>query len=179
MFNEQNSVENSIRDLVSGPQPMRGGAAETTAPYLTFGRSRKGAGWHYIPALDLPRRINDVFIEDQVRQALIRLIPSIAEKPERADEVLYKLRAIVLSVRSDGLIRANEEFTAWLRGERSMPFGPNGEHVTVRLLNFDDLDQNLYVTTTQFTFRAGPVRRLAGYSRGGKRSAQGFAADAV
>jgi hypothetical protein len=52
--------------------------------------------------------------------------PSIAEKPERADEVLYKLRAIVLSVRSDGLITANEEFTAWLRGERSMPFGPTG-----------------------------------------------------
>jgi type I restriction enzyme R subunit len=38
--------------------------------------------------------------------------------------VLYKLRAIVLSVRSDGLIRANEEMTAWMRGERSMPFGP-------------------------------------------------------
>ena len=53
--------------------------------------------------------------------------------PARADEVLYKLRAIVLSVRSDGLIRANEEMTAWMRGERSMPFGPNNEHVPVRL----------------------------------------------
>ena len=28
-----------------------------------------------------------------------------------------------LSVRGDGLVRANEEFRAWLRGERSMPFG--------------------------------------------------------
>jgi type I restriction enzyme R subunit len=58
--------------------------------------------------------------------------------------VLYKLRAIVLSVRSDGLIRANEEFTAWLRGERSMPFGKDGEHVTVRLVDFDDLSRNQY-----------------------------------
>jgi hypothetical protein len=53
--------------------------------------------------------------------------------------VLYKLRAIVLSVRSDGLIRANEEMTAWMRGERSMPFGQNNEHVPVRLIDFDDL----------------------------------------
>jgi type I restriction enzyme, R subunit len=59
-------------------------------------------------------------------------------------------------VRSDGLIRANEEFTAWLRGERSMPFGENNQHVTVRLIDFDDLDNNQYIVTTQYTFRAGP-----------------------
>ena len=60
-----------------------------------------------------------------VGEGLIRLNPEIAARPDRADEVLYKLRAIVLSVRSDGLIRANEEMTAWMRGQRSMPFGPN------------------------------------------------------
>ncbi len=54
----------------------------------------------------------------------IRALPAVEAKPERAEEVLYRLRAIILSVRSDGLIKANEEFTAWLRGERSMPFGP-------------------------------------------------------
>ena len=81
-----------------------------------------------------------MLVEPWLREALIRLNPEIAAQPDRADEVLYKLRAIVLSVRSDGLIRANEEFTAWLRGERSMPFGPNNEHVTVRLIDFDDLD---------------------------------------
>ncbi len=25
---------------------------------------------------------------------------------------------------------------AWLRGEKTMPFGPNGEHVPVRLVDF-------------------------------------------
>jgi type I restriction enzyme R subunit len=55
--------------------------------------------------------------------------------------VLYKLRAIVLSVRSDGLIRANEEMTAWLRGERTMPFGQNNEHVPVRLIRFRESGQ--------------------------------------
>jgi len=41
------------------------------------------------------------------------------------DEVLYKLRAIVLAVRSDGLVKANEGFTARQKGDRSLPFGEN------------------------------------------------------
>jgi type I restriction enzyme R subunit len=106
-----------------------------------------------------------VLVEQWVREALIRLNPEIAAQPDRADEVLYKLRAIILSVRSDGLIRANEEFTAWLRGERSMPFGENNEHVQVRLIDFDglesSLDQNQYVVTRQFTYRAGSAERRA------------------
>ncbi|MBU1660668.1 MAG: HsdR family type I site-specific deoxyribonuclease [Chloroflexi bacterium] len=160
MFNELNTVENFLRDSLCGPQPTpKSGISEIPAPYLPIGRNSKGVGWYSVPAIDLPRRINDVFIEEYVRQTLIRLNPSIAEVPERADEVLYKLRAIVLSVRSDGLIRANEEFTAWLRNERSMPFGPGNEHVTVRLIDYDDLDQNQYIVTTQFTFRAGSAER--------------------
>ncbi|MBN2116290.1 MAG: HsdR family type I site-specific deoxyribonuclease [Anaerolineales bacterium] len=161
MFNEQNSVENFIRDVLCGPQPATIGVAEETAPYIPLGRNTKGSGWYYVSALSLPRRINDVFIEQYLRDALIRLNPEIASQPERADEVLYKLRAIVLSVRSDGLIRANEEFTAWLRGERSMPFGENNQHVTVKLVDYSELDQNQYIVTTQYTFRAGSSERRA------------------
>ena len=162
MFNEQNTIENYLRDLLCGPQPQaKGGAAEAPAPYLPVGRSHKGSGWYFAAGAALPRRINDVFVEEYVRQALLRLNPDIADKPERADEVIYKLRAIVLAVRSDGLIRANEEFTAWLRGERSMPFGPKNEHVTVRLVDFENLDQNQYVAATQLTYRAGNAERRA------------------
>jgi type I restriction enzyme R subunit len=160
MFNEENTVENYIRDLLCGQvPPSKGGIGEEQAPYIPLGRNHKGAGWHYVPALALPRRINDVFIEDYLRDALIRLNPEIAAQPARADEVLYKLRAIVLSVRSDGLIRANEEFTAWLRGERSMPFGENNQHVTIHMIDFENLDRNQYIVTTQLTFRAGPAER--------------------
>ena len=42
-----------------------------------------------------------------------------------------------MGVRSDGLVKANEEFAAWLNGERSMPFGESGEHVTIRLIDFE------------------------------------------
>ena len=71
--------------------------------------------------------------------------------PLQADLAVLNLALhLFLSVRSDGLIRANEEMTAWLRGECSMPFGQNNEHVPVRLIDFDNLDQNHYVVTENF-----------------------------
>jgi len=67
----------------------------------------------------------------------------------------------VLSVRADGLIRANEEFHCLAARDRSMPFGENNSHVTVHLLDFEDLDRNQYVAATQVTFRVGTAERRA------------------
>jgi type I restriction enzyme R subunit len=160
MFNESNTVEAYLYDLLSGPcKPVAVNAIQE--PESHYGRSHKGLGWRRIASADFPRQPQEVLVESWLREALMRLNPEIAAQPDRADEVLYKLRAIVLSVRSDGLIRANEEMMAWIRGERSMPFGQNNEHVPVRLIDFDNLDQNQYVVTQQFTFRAGSAERRA------------------
>src|SRR5207245_1713053 len=110
---------------------------------------------------NLPRQPHETLVEEHVREALIRLNPEIAAQPDRADDVLYRLRTIVMGVRSDGLAKANEEFAAWLTAERSMPFGERGEHVTVKLIDFDDLERNQYVVTTQFTCRAGASEKRA------------------
>ena len=159
MFNEANAVENLIRDLLSGGTPFHGG----TPPAGLAQRAGRlaGLGWHFVPCDRLPRRVTEVFVESYLRDALMRLNPDIAAQPGRADEVLYRLRAVVLSVRSDGLIRANEELTAWLRGERSMPFGPNHEHRTVKLVDFENVKNNQFVVTTQYSFTAGPETRRA------------------
>jgi len=160
MFNEANTVEAYLYDLLAGPaKPVSANVVQE--PQATYGRSHKGLGWRRVASADFPRQPQEVLVESWVRDALIRLNPEIAAQPDRADEVLYKLRAIVLSVRSDGLIRANEEMMAWIRGERSMPFGQNNEHVPVRLIDFDNLEQNQYVVTQQFTFRAGSAERRA------------------
>ena len=126
-FNEANTVEAFIRDRLAG------------------------LGWRFIGPTDLPRQPQEALVETYLRDALIRLNPEIAANPSRVDDVLYRLRAIVTSVRSDGLVKANEEFAAWALGERSMPFGPNGEHVTIRLIDFDNIEQNGFVVTQQFT----------------------------
>ena len=123
-------------------------------PQASYGPSPKGIGWRYAAPAEVPRQIQEVLVEPWLRDALIRLNPEVAAQPDRAEEVLYKLRAIVLSVRSDGLIRANEEMTAWMRGERTMPFGPNNEHVPVRLIDFDTLDNNRFVITNQYAVKA-------------------------
>ena len=159
-FTESNTVEAYVRDLLA--DPVKAVPANTAQePQASYGTSPKGIGWRYAAAAEVPRQIQEVLVEPWLREALIRLNPEIAAQPDRADEVLYKLRAIVLSVRSDGLIRANEEMTAWMRGERSMPFGPNNEHVPVRLIDLDDLAQNQYIVTQQFIYRAGPTERRA------------------
>jgi len=155
-FNEANTVEAFVRDRLCG------GTAHYTAVGPGVARRHghvSGLGWHFLAAQNLPRQPQDVLVEAHLREALIRLNPEVAAKPDRADDVLYKLRAIVMGVRSDGLVKANEEFAAWLTGERSMPFGPRGEHVTIRLIDFDDVEQNQYVVTTQFTYRAGATEK--------------------
>ena len=159
-FTEDSTVEKLIRDLLCGGNhpPHRRGCgprAQKSASVADF-------GWHYL-APDEHSRVSRTRSSSRTGfvEALIRLNPDIAAVPDRADEVLYKLRAIVLSVRSDGLLKANEELTAWLRGDRSMPFGPNNEHITVRLIDFENLENNQYVVTSQFTFRAGPAERRA------------------
>lgn len=159
-FTESNTVEAYVRDLLAGPiKAVLGNTA--LEPQAIYGPSPKGIGWRYAAPSEVPRQIQEVLAEPWLRDALIRLNPEIAAQPDRADEVLYKLRAIVLSVRSDGLIRANEEMTAWMRGERSMPFGQNNEHVPVRLIDLDDLSHNQYIVTQQFIYRAGPTERRA------------------
>jgi len=156
MFNESNTVEAYVRDLLAG-QIKAIPTNTAQEPQTSYGPSPKGIGWRYAAPAEVPRQIQEVLVEPWLRDALIRLNPEISSQPDRADEVLYKLRAIVLSVRSDGLIRANEEMTAWMRGERSMPFGDNNQHVPVRLIDLDDLTQNQYVVTQQYTYRAGPM----------------------
>jgi type I restriction enzyme R subunit len=142
MFNEANSVEAFVRDILGGTDKQR------------------GLGWELISHKDLPRSVSDVLVDEHLREALIRLNPEIAQDATRADEVFYRLRAILLSVKSDGLVKANEEFAAWLAGERTMPFGENHQHTQVRLIDFNNLSENRFVVTTQWTYKAGQERRF-------------------
>jgi type I restriction enzyme, R subunit len=150
-FNEENTVEQMVLDTLGAPSgnTVVAGAmvAEDSAGY---GGDVKG--WRFVPAEELPRQHSDVLVEAMVRDALIRLNPEIKAQTDRADEVLYRLRTIPLSVQSEGLVRANELFAEWLRGEKTMPFGERGEHTPVRLIDFDDLSNNDYVITSQWVY---------------------------
>ena len=92
----------------------------------------KNQGWKYIPADELPRDYTDVLVAPMVKEALIRLNPEIAEDPSRADEVIYKLRALILSVQPNNLVQQNELFKKMVFEENSFPFGKDGRMVPIR-----------------------------------------------
>ncbi|MER7270277.1 HsdR family type I site-specific deoxyribonuclease [Micromonospora carbonacea] len=137
-FNEANTVRDFVRDLVDSPDIQ------------------------FLPGGELPRRADEVLLEGPVREALKRLNPVIEADPRLADEVIYHLRAIILSARrTPNPVVANEEFAAWLTGQKSMPFGPAGEHVTIRLVDFDNPEPsaNQWMISTEVTYKVRRVER--------------------
>ena len=139
-FNESNTVEQMILDAA------------------TNGKTSE-VKWTSLFGPQVPRSTTEVMVESWVREALVRLNPEIEKQPDRADEVIYNLRACILSVQADGLVRANENFMAWLRGEKSMPFGPNGEHVPVRLIDAENPANNRLTVCNQWTYQVGSVEK--------------------
>ena len=142
-FTELNSVEHYIIHQLSSINLNNENVSLTPLkPY--------GAEWQYQTPEQLDRNEDEVLMESQVKAALIRLNTEISAKPELADEVIYKLRTILMSVNQVGLVRANEEFMLWLTGDKTMPFGDNNEHISVRLIDFENFSNNQYVITNQY-----------------------------
>lgn len=141
-FNELNSVENYIIKQLTGINLNTNQVSEGTSSYGDF--------WKYKSPQELNRSVNEVLIEADLKEALIRLNPEIKQNSELADEVIYKLRAILISVHQVGLVRANEEFFKWLQGDKTMPFGENNRHIPIRLIDFETLKNNKFIATTQF-----------------------------
>lgn len=112
-------------------------------------------GWEYIEADQLPRRNDDVMVESMVKEALIRLNPEIAEEPSRADDVIYKLRSLILSVQPHNLVTQNEQFKKLVFEKNSFPFGKNRQMVPIRFfgtMTREGLSQNQYVVTNQWIY---------------------------
>jgi type I restriction enzyme R subunit len=148
IFNEKNSIENYIIRCLSGINLNNEESYNDLPSY----------NWSYMSANQIDRNLNDILIDKEIRDSLIRLNPEINKKPELADEVLYKLRAILISVNQVGLVRANEEFFEWLRGDKTMPFGENNQHIPIRLIDFDNLSNNSYIITNQFKIQHSELK---------------------
>ena len=115
----------------------------------------KGNGWTYIPAEELSRMHSDVMVEPMVKKALIRLNPEIAAEPSRADEVIYKIRTVILSVQPHNLVTQNELFKKLVFEENSFPFGKDGRMVPIRFfgtMRKEDIALNEYVVTNQWVY---------------------------
>ncbi|KUM53399.1 type I restriction endonuclease subunit R [Rheinheimera sp. EpRS3] len=133
MFNEQTVTENGIIDRLKG---------------------LSGVNWTYCHGDSLPKQAHDIFVDEWLKDALCSLNPDIAKQPDLADEVIYKLRGVILEAKHTGLVKANENFQEWLLAEKSLPFGENGDHITINLIDFDDIKNNHFVVSQQVHYIA-------------------------
>ena len=149
-FNELNSIEHFIVHQLTGVNlnnVQSGLVSEANVQY-------DSVKWKYVQSELLQRNIDDVLLENELSDALCRLNPEIKAQPERAEEVIHKLRTILIAVNNVGLVRANEEFAKWLRCEITLPFGKDSEHIPIRLIDFENLKNNSFILTNQFSIRA-------------------------
>ncbi len=109
-------------------------------------------GWEYIPASELPRSENDVMVESQLKDALIRMNPCIADYPAHADTVIYKLRALISTVRPHDLVTQNERFKKLIFEENSFPFDKDGRSISIRFFDYDNPENNRFVVTNQWVY---------------------------
>jgi type I restriction enzyme R subunit len=116
-------------------------------------------GWVYADDESLGRPVDGVFIAGDLERALTRLNPEIASSPSRVDEVLSRLRAVLLGVRNDGLVAANEEFVQWMCGRRTIQYIGTDRDVQVRLIDFENPASNTLRVTTEATFHVGKEHR--------------------
>ena len=120
-------------------------------------------GWKYVAPEDLKREQSEVLVESMLKEALIRLNPEIKEEPSRADEVIYKIRSLILSCQAHDLVTYNELFKKLVFENNSFPFGKNGRMVPIKIFGTttkEELALNEYVVTEQWIY---PM------SNGGKR----------
>ena len=152
-FNELNSVEYFIIHQLTGIN-----LNQVQHGKVKIAGNDDKVKWNYVQSDLLLRDSSDIFLEKELKDALIRLNPAIKDNPDRADEVIHKLRAILIAVGNVGLVRANEEFAKWLRGEMSMPIGKNNEHVNIRLIDFEKYENNSFCLTNQLTVKAKEIK---------------------
>lgn len=112
----------------------------------------KNVGWKYIPADQLPRAESDVMVESYVRDALIRFNPCIAENPDHADTVIYKIRALISTVRPHDLVTQNENFKKQIFELNSFPFDKDGRSISIRFFDYDNVENNSFVVTNQWVY---------------------------
>ncbi|NCC61040.1 MAG: type I restriction endonuclease subunit R [Verrucomicrobiae bacterium] len=152
-FNEANTIEDALRDHLCGKVQSEQGRVKEGS--VAYGSQSALSGWKFVHGDDLVlhgKQPQDVFVDVWLKESLCRLNPVIGKNPDLADEVIHRLRGVLLDASYSGLIRANEIFHEWLLGKNSMPLGKDGEHITINLIDFDHPENNHFILSQQVAF---------------------------
>ena len=129
-WNEENTVEHPIIDWLEQPE----------------------MGWTFKRAGQVVEEYRDdeqeVLLLPLLRQKLKDLNPEVITDDDRANAILTKLRGI----------RDNAEWISWLRNEKTHSFSPDEKAKEIRLIDYDDIDENDFLCTNQFWVDGGDHR---------------------
>ena len=101
-------------------------------------------GWQYIKSSDLEQlrdSFDNPFILSHLKESIVKLNRNKGVNNSNADSIIHKLLRV----------ETNEEFSKWLKGEKSVKLNQVEKAVTINLIDFDDLSNNKYIVTNQFT----------------------------
>lgn len=102
-------------------------------------------GWKYVPpsdALRLRGGETGLYFSEVFKTQLQRLNPFI--DAERASEILRRLSLLQSS------IEGNRDALSWLRGEQSIFMPSENRERNVRLIDFDDMEKNVFQVTDEW-----------------------------
>lgn len=118
-------------------------------------------GWTHVPGKEVPRERTGVLVEEWLIEALESVNSDIYGFPERVDEILPLLRMAVLAAGTEGLVSANEQMTALLRGAHTVKYVGTEQYVPLRLIDFEDLSNNTFYVSDEVTYGPpGNARRF-------------------
>ncbi len=107
-------------------------------------------GWTVISDAEALRRRGGeagLFFDKELEDALLRLNPDII-MPENVQSVVQRMESV------PNTIEGNHEILEWLRGNKTVFVESENRHRNVTLLDFKDIDRNVFHVTYEWTFRA-------------------------
>src|SRR6266567_5032031 len=108
-------------------------------------------GWSVVPqseAVSLRKGEGGMFFYRLLEETLLKLNPGVIT-PENVDDVIRRLEGVRNS------IEGNAEILAWLRGERSVHVAAEKRQRQVRLVDYENVGQNVFHVTTEWEYTSG------------------------
>ena len=108
-------------------------------------------GWEIVPqseAVGLRKGEGGMFFYNLLEETLLQLNPGIIT-PENLDDVIRRLEGVRNS------IEGNAEILAWLRGERSVHVATERRQRQVRLIDYENVDQNIFQVSPEWEYTNG------------------------
>jgi type I restriction enzyme R subunit len=126
-------------------------ATESATVQNPLVRYASDIGWKVVSqaeAVTLRKGEGGMFFYNLLEETLLRLNPGIIT-PENVDDVIRRLEGVRNS------IEGNAEILAWLRGERSVHVAGEKRQRQVRLIDYENVDQNVFQVSPEWEYTNG------------------------